>query len=39
MRWRTYERLEQQYAQLQGRWAVGTMGFIERLQRRCKRAA
>ena len=38
MRWRTYKRLEQQYDQLQGRWTVGMIGFIERLQRRCKRS-
>jgi hypothetical protein len=38
MRWRTYRRLEQEYEWLQGRWTVGMMGFIQRLQRRCKRA-
>ena len=38
MRWATYQRLLDQYDELQNRWCIGMMGFVERLQRRCKRS-
>src|SRR5262249_31667699 len=38
MRWRTYRRLEQQYEELQGRWTMGMVALLGRLQRVRKRS-
>jgi hypothetical protein len=33
MRWTTYQRLLDQYDELQNRWAVGMMNFVARFSR------